>query len=119
VEPTVTNGKICYVEIPTDDVARSSAFYEAVFGWGIRTRDDGSVAFDDGVEVSGTWVTGRTAHQAGGLTIYVMVDSVDETAAKVVANGGVIVQPPGKRREITAQFTDPYGNVVGLYEQRS
>lgn len=47
--PTFANGKICYVEIPALDVARSAEFYERVFGWGIRRRGDGSVAFDDGV----------------------------------------------------------------------
>ena len=58
--PTMGNGKICYLEIPTSDVARSVSFYQKVFGWKTRTRGDGSIAFDDGVgEVSGTWVAGR------------------------------------------------------------
>lgn len=57
--PTFGNGKICYVEIPALNVNRSASFYERVFGWRIRRRSDGSVAFDDTVgEVSGTWVTG-------------------------------------------------------------
>jgi hypothetical protein len=30
--PKLGNGKICNLEIPAIDVARSSAFYEAVFG---------------------------------------------------------------------------------------
>jgi predicted enzyme related to lactoylglutathione lyase len=62
--PTFGNGKICYLEIPAVDVPRSATFYEIVFGWTVRTRDDGSVAFDDGVgEVSGTWVTHRKAEK--------------------------------------------------------
>ncbi len=66
--PTLGNGKICYLEIPATDIARSVAFYEAVFAWRIRRRGDGSVAFDDGVgEVSGTWVTGRPPSLAPGL----------------------------------------------------
>jgi predicted enzyme related to lactoylglutathione lyase len=47
--PTVANGKICYIEIPATDIARSAEFYEKVFGWHIRQRGDGSTAFDDGV----------------------------------------------------------------------
>ena len=63
-EPTLGNGKICYVEIPAENVAESSKFYADVFGWKLRTRGDGSVAFDDGVgQVSGTWVTGRKANR--------------------------------------------------------
>ncbi len=44
--PTVANGKICYIEMPATDVARSSNFYKLVFGWNIRKRGDGSIAFD-------------------------------------------------------------------------
>ena len=117
--PTSGNGKICYVEIPSIDVTRSATFYEAVFGWGIRKRGDGSTAFDDGVgEVSGTWVTGRPPSGQPGLLIYIMVDSVEATIDAVVANGGAIVQPiGGDAPEITARFRDPGGNVIGLYQE--
>src|SRR5258708_8636413 len=58
--PTRANGKICYLDIPATDIGRSSAFYEAVFGWQTRRRGDGALAFDDSVgEVGGSWVTGR------------------------------------------------------------
>jgi len=58
--PTYGNGKVCYLEIPSRDAKESSDFYHAVFGWEIRTRGDGSLAFDDSVtEVSGTWRTDR------------------------------------------------------------
>ena len=50
------NGKICYIEIPAIDINASAGFYQAVFGWRTRQRGDGQLAFDDGVEVSGTWV---------------------------------------------------------------
>ena len=118
--PTFANGKICYIELPAHDIARSSGFYQQVFGWNIRTRGDGNVAFDDGVgEVSGTWKTGRPAASQPGLLVYVMVDSVEATLEKVVANGGEIVQPiGGDAPEITARFRDPGGNVIGLYQQR-
>ena len=42
--PTLGNGKICYVEIPTADLARSMAFYSSVFGWTVRRRGDGHMA---------------------------------------------------------------------------
>jgi predicted enzyme related to lactoylglutathione lyase len=117
--PTYGNGKVCYLEIPAIDVNRSSSFYKAVFGWQIRRRGDGHLAFDDAVnEVSGTWVTGRRAATEPGLLIYIMVDSVAATIDAVVANGGTIVQPIGvDAPEITARFSDPAGNVIGLYQQ--
>jgi uncharacterized protein len=117
--PTYGNGKICYIEIPATDVDRSAAFYQAAFGWRIRRRGDGSIAFDDAVnEVSGTWVPGRKAATELGLLVYIMVDSVAATLDAVVANGGKIVQAIGvDAPEVTARFADPAGNVIGLYQQ--
>jgi predicted enzyme related to lactoylglutathione lyase len=118
MNPTLGNGKICYVEMPATDVQRSAEFYRKVFGWKIRQRGDGSTAFDDGVgQVSGTWVMGRAA-ATPGMLIYIMVDSVEATIEAVTANGGEIVQPIGAAApEITARFRDPGGNVVGLYQE--
>jgi uncharacterized protein len=118
---TSTNGKICYVELPTKDVQRSADFYQKVFGWNIRKRGDGKLAFDDTTgQVSGTWVLGRPPSIAPGLMVYVMVDSVAATIDSVVANGGQLVQPiGGDAPEITARFQDPGGNVLGLYQEPS
>jgi len=117
--PTFANGKICYIEMPAADIARSSDFYQKVFGWNLRKRGDGSVAFDDAVgEVSGTWVLGRPPSAKPGLLFYIMVDSVAATVDAVLAQGGQIVQPMGADApEITARFRDPGGNVIGLYQQ--
>jgi len=117
--PTLKNGKICYIEIPATDIARSADFYKRVFGWRIRQRGDGHTAFDDTTgEVSGTWVLGRSPTSEPGLLVYVMVDSVAATLDAVVANRGEIVQPIGQDApEITARFRDPAGNVIGLYQE--
>jgi uncharacterized protein len=116
--PTLANGKICYIEIPSRDVARSSEFYRRVFGWAIRTRGDGRTAFDDTTgQVSGTWTLGRPPAAAPGLLVYIMVGDVAATLEAIVANGGEIAQQVGADApEITARFRDPAGNVIGLYE---
>ncbi len=116
--PTLANGKICYLEIPAVDVEISSRFYRDVFGWNIRRRGDGALAFDDGVgEVSGSWVVGRPP-QSPGLVVYIMVDSVAAALDAIVAHGGKIVQPIGADApEITARFSDAAGNVIGLYQE--
>lgn len=117
--PTLGNGKICYLQIPATDIARSADFYQRVFGWRLRQRSDARMAFDDGVgEVSGEWVLGRLPADRPGLLIYIMVDSVAATMDAVVAHGGEIVQPIGADApEITARFRDPGGNVIGLYQE--
>jgi predicted enzyme related to lactoylglutathione lyase len=117
--PTSANGKICYIEIPATDIQRSAEFYKKVFGWQIRQRGDGHMAFDDAIgEVSGTWVLGRPAATTPGLLIYIMVDSIATTVDAVIANGGEIAQPiVAPAPEITARFRDPAGNIIGLYQE--
>ena len=117
--PTSVHGKICYLEIPTTDIARSVAFYQAVFGWKVRRRGDGATAFDDAIgEVSGSWVTGRPPSSTPGLLLYVMVDDIESTIDSVAGSGGRIVQPLGADApELTARFADPDGNVLGLYQE--
>jgi len=118
--PTNRNGKICYLELPTSDVEKSAAFYSGAFGWSMRKRGDGSQAFDDTTgEVSGTFVKNRSASTTPGLLFYIMVDDMDQAVRAVETNGGKIVQPVGADApEITARFTDPGGNVIGLYQER-
>ena len=117
-QPTLGNGKICYIEIPALDVGRSSAFYKDVFDWQVRKRGDGSVAFDDGVgQVSGTWVLGRKPATQPDLLVHIMVDNAASTLEKIIAHGGKMVQPIGADApEITARFSDPAGNVFGIYQ---
>lgn len=116
--PTIMNGKICYIEMPATDIARSAEFYKGVFGWKIRKRGDGATAFDDTTgQVSGAWVLGRPPSGKPGLLFYIMVDSAAAAVDAVVAHGGEIVQPIGADApEITARFRDPGGNVIGLYQ---
>src|SRR5579885_3353375 len=116
--PTLGNGKICYVELPSSDIDRSAAFYSAVFGWNIRVRGDGATAFDDGVgQVSGAFVTGRPPSASPGMLVYIMVDDIQATIASILGWGGQIVQPVGvDAPEVTARFQDPGGNILGLYQ---
>ncbi|MEP6726582.1 MAG: VOC family protein [Bacteroidota bacterium] len=119
IEPTLGNGKICYLEIPAVDIAASVSFYKTVFCWHIRQRENGEIAFDDGVgQVSGTWITGRKASPQLGILIYIMVDDINAIIEKINENGGKMVQPVGMDApEITARFSDPAGNILGIFQQ--
>ena len=117
--PTAKDGKICYIEMPARDAQASADFYQRAFGWTIRTRGDGAIAFDDTTgEVSGAFVLGRPPAATPGFMIYIMVDSVADAIETVKAHGGEIVQPiGGDPGEMTARFRDPGGNVIGLYQE--
>jgi predicted enzyme related to lactoylglutathione lyase len=118
-QPAIANGKICYIEIPAVDVILSANFYKKVFGWQIRERSDGRIAFDDTVnEVSGTWIVGRLPSTEAGILVYIMVDSITTAVKSILSNGGKIVQPVGgDSPELTARFTDPAGNIFGIYQE--
>lgn len=115
------HGKICYIEIPATDVAISSKFYAGVFGWTLRTRGDGEVAFDDEAGyVSGSWVTGRPPSTVPGITVHIMVNSVEETLARIVERGGQLAMPftsLGDHGSGYALFVDPAGNHLGVYQE--
>jgi uncharacterized protein len=117
---TSRNGQIRYVQVPAVDVAASAAFYEAVFGWAVRRRDDGATAFDDTAgTVSGQWVEGRPPTEAAGMLVCVQVDDVEDALAAVVQAGGRVVTPVTLQKEGEAYATvaDPAGNVVGVFQE--
>ncbi len=114
--PTFGNGKICYIEIPAADIAASANFYATVFGWYIRNNNEGYLSFDDAVtEVSGTWVTGRKPATEAGIIISIMVYDIPATIKLILTNGGHIPEPMYTEGNV-ATFSDPYGNVFGLYQ---
>jgi len=119
-KPKYANGKICYLEIPAKDIEISSAFYKNVFGWHIRKDNHGFTSFDDTVgEVSGMWVTGPKPVGEAGIIISIMVDDAKASIDLIVQHGGVIVKEVDiNASEITAHFTDPAGNIFGIYQQR-
>ena len=121
MRPTMANGKICYLDIPAADIARSAKFYQACFGWEISTRGDGSTTFNDSVgQVSGTWQLAQPAPDGPGIRIHIMVADMEQAMKAVVAHGGEIVEPVGKHLpEITAKFRDPGGNLLGLYQDQA
>jgi uncharacterized glyoxalase superfamily protein PhnB/catechol 2,3-dioxygenase-like lactoylglutathione lyase family enzyme len=117
--PTLAAGKICYIEIPASDVERSADFYSTAFGWRIRQRGDGAIAFDDTVnEVSGAWVLGRPPSSDPGLMIYIMVADGAAAVQAVRDAGGEVVQDldPAAQEKL-ARFRDPAGNILGIYQQ--
>jgi len=114
------HGKICYLEIPAKTAEASAEFYSSIFGWKVRKRGDGALAFDDPVGVSGTWVKESDRTPDERTRTYIMVDVIADALKQIVAAGGRVLTP---RTEIGpglgafAAFTDPVGNEFGLYEE--
>ena len=102
---------IVFFDIAGPDMASQAAFYRTVFDWEIRP--DGGFTAPAAAALAGT----LRADPAGKI-IYVGVDDVTATLARIVANGGKVVQPrlEVKGVVVLGLFTDPAGNSMGLVE---
>jgi len=116
----MTHGKICYLEIPAKTAQASADFYSSIFGWKVRRRGDGELAFDDTGGVSGTWIKEGDRTPAERTRTYIMVDVISDTLMKIQAAGGRVLTPRteiGTGMGAFALFADPVGNEFGLYEE--
>jgi predicted enzyme related to lactoylglutathione lyase len=114
------HGKICYLEIPAKTAEASAGFYSTIFGWKIRKRGDGALAFDDAGGISGTWVKESDRTPDERTRTYIMVDNISDSLNRIEVEGGRVVTPRtdiGSGMGAFAVFTDPVGNEFGLYEE--
>jgi predicted enzyme related to lactoylglutathione lyase len=114
------NGKIGWIELYSEDSEASAAFYEKAFGWNIQrdpSMGDYIMFTDAGGELGGGF-TKDTPKLGGG--VYILTDSIESSLDVVEAAGGTTVKgrtPIGEEIGSWASFSDPSGNVVGLFEQ--
>ena len=109
---TIVHGQVCYLQVPTTDLAASARFYAAVLGW---QTDPGEAGFE-APGVIGQFVTDRVPAPDAGLLAWVAGEDVESALAAVEAHGGRLLDPPspdGSTRVLTT-VADPSGNPVGL-----
>jgi hypothetical protein len=117
-------GVPCWIDLIQPDFDATKAFYAGLFGWDFEVRTPPGVpttyayARLDGMIVAG--VGGPPADDAvpSGWVNYLWVDSADDTAAAVLANGGHVPAPPVDipRAGRVAVCTDPAGAVFGIWQ---
>ena len=112
------HGRLSYVQIPALDVRASARFYESVFAW--KSRGDGTnhLSFTDATgDMIGAWVTGRAISREPGVLPYIYVHGIDAALEQVTASGGAVVKPPYPEGDLwVATFSDPAGNVLGVWQ---
>lgn len=105
-----------YVEFTVHDIAKSKAFYGAVFGWHFTDYGPGYASFDDGRIGGG--LTADGVPRPGGPLVVFYADDLEAVLARVKVAGGAIVKPvfsfPGGRR---FHFTDPDGIEVAVWSE--
>jgi predicted enzyme related to lactoylglutathione lyase len=121
-EPAHRHHALDYVEISVTDVGEARKFYSSAFGWVFNEYGPDYAGIQDpaqpGAEVGGL---ARASHvRQGGPLILLFSDDLDASASAVVAAGGRITNGPydfpGGRR---FHFTDPSGNELGVWAERS
>ena len=117
VEPSIARpGGVSYLAIPATDVARSAAFYRAVFGWESRGDPD-QPSFGDGTgHVIGHWRTDLEPAGEAGVRPYVYVEDLGATLERAAGQGAEVVQAPHPQGSLRiAVVLDPAGNAVGVW----
>ena len=120
-QPVMVHGVICHVEIPSDDVSSARQFFADVFGWTFEEMPMGESTY--------TMYQTRQGGIGGGITTpppgapkqvvnYILVNDIAPVLEQVRRAGGDVVTPtmevPGAGW--LAHFTDPDGNVFGLWK---
>lgn len=109
-------GEIIHVEFPSGDFAKSSEFFQTLFGWRPEGEQVGghlAVKTPDGAQAS--LVMSALAY-APGPVIFVAVADVPRTLAEVVRLGGRVLAPKLNllNRGAVALIADLDGNVVAV-----
>jgi uncharacterized protein len=116
-------GDFTHIEIPADDPERAKRFYGGLFGWNFAPETPGFEGYHMFESSAGQEGTGGAIGKRGEmapekLRVYVNVDSIDETAAKVEGLGGSITEAKAEVPGMGwyAVLTDTEGNEIALWE---
>lgn len=109
-----------WIEIRTRNLEKAKKFYESLFGWKISEKENKDFAYwliDTGAKPGGgMWR--MPEGKSLGVFVYILVDDIETTLKKVEELGGKVTVPKSPSgRAFMAFFTDPEGNIFGLWEE--
>ncbi len=111
---------VVLVVITANDLAASTAFYSAIFGWPLMPL---SAELTTGVTPAGPMVALRANVPAGapGMIPYLRVTDVDAALVRVAAAGGALERAPWKipMMGTLARFKDPGGTIYGVTDAQA
>jgi predicted enzyme related to lactoylglutathione lyase len=109
-------GEICWRELRTKDLGAAAEFYSKLFGWSLEQSKVTEMPYSE-IILNGTAQGGMMAmtdewgEAPSHWASYIAVESADETAEKITANGGTIQVPPFDAPGVgrMAMVADPSG----------
>jgi predicted enzyme related to lactoylglutathione lyase len=114
-------GRVVHFEIPIDEADRAGMFYRDVFGWQVQQWGSEPYWTVSAGDRAGDGAEGALAPRSEapeGVLVYVAVDDIDATLAKVKQAGGdpLTGRMPIPSMGWSARFRDSEGNQVGLFQ---
>ena len=113
-----------WFEIPTTDLERATSFYETALGISLSPMEMAPLKMawfpmtQGAAGATGALVQGEGyAPSASGTLVFIHVDDIDATLARIAANGGKTLVPKTDIGEYGsfAHFEDTEGNRVALH----
>ena len=112
--------EIVYFEVPADNVDRAKKFYSQIFDWDIEPSEHGDdyLTIDTGEEEALTGGIMKRDEPKKPITVYINVDSIDETTPRIANAGGKIIHPKVAVENMGyyAICQDTENNLFGLWE---
>lgn len=111
---------INYLEFPSQDMAATKRFFNAVFGWEFIDYGPQYMAFANAGIDGGFFQSPLSSSTANGSALVVFYSQeLEQTQSKIETAGGRIIKAifafPGGRR---FHFTDPNGNEFAVWSDR-
>ncbi len=122
VRTHVPTGAPIWIDIFSSDVARTEAFYGALFGWEVdRSRSEEFGGYRNFTK-DGHLIAGCMGNDGSGApdmwSVYLQTDDAARTAAAVAAHGGTVFVPPMPVGDLgtMAVFGDVGGATIGAWQ---
>ena len=110
----------CHFEIPTSDAQKSKIFYSKMFGWKMIESDPNYIMFSTPDDEGGGFSTSIKPTK-DGVVLYIEVEDIEKKLKDIESAGGKKVKgKTGISEEFGfyALFTDPCGNIMGLWSKK-
>lgn len=118
------SNRVVHFEIPCDDPQETMAFFANVFGWTFQQFVEGeywlvSTGDENAAGINGGIMKKRDPKQP--VVNSIDVENIDEAIKKIENSGGKVVVPKMEIPNVgwVAYFTDPAGNIHGVYERKT
>ena len=108
-----------HVEIPSANLQRAAKFYHEVFGWKMKYVEEADyMLFETGGHINGAFYHSPQHAGRQGVVVYIETQNIAQTLARIEQSGGatVVPQTPVDEMGCFALFSDPDGNVLGIWE---